>query len=302
MLMLLTIYHKFNLVGMRNDNWGIHMEFDLKHVKRDRELPAKREELLQNALADLTADINVLAIYLAGSLGRGDFDLYSDIDLHIVVMEGTKKDFILDKKNRAAKWGNVLFYEGISASPVIVTHYDNFIKVDSWYHTLEEIEPSIWLKGIKPLYDPSGILNPIIEEVSNKQLGLEEADIIYWKTKVLAFMHETYRSTMRNEIYYALSNLDRVRWLIADGWYMEMEKHLDSSYGVWSKIEGSRSQLTEEQLEMLASWDCNRDATKIFETMNNMYSELLRLNNSLCQKVNIDAENEKFKTILKMVL
>ena len=115
-------------------------------------------------------------------------------------------------------------------------------------------------------------------------------------------MHETYRSTMRNEMYYALSNLDRVRWLIADGWYMERDQHLDSSYGVWSKIEGSRSQLSEEQLEMLASWDCNRDANRIFETMNNMYSELLRLNNSLCQKVNLDAENEKFKTILKMVL
>lgn len=278
------------------------MEFEKKHVMRDRELPAKREQLLQNALTDLTADLNVVAIYLAGSLGRGDFDQYSDIDLHVVVKEGTKMVFIHDKKNRAAKWGNVLFYEGISASPVVVTHYDNFIKVDSWYHTLEEIEPSIWLKGIKPLYDPSGILNPIEEEISNISLEIEEDDITYWKTKVFAFVHETYRSVMRKELYYALSNLDRVRWLIACGWYMEMEQHLDSSYGVWSKIEGSRSQLSEKQLEMLASWDCTRDSKRIFETMNNMYPELLRLNNSLSRKVNLDAENEEFNSILKMVL
>lgn len=278
------------------------MELDSRHVKRDQGLHAKREQLLQNALADLAEDSKVLAIYLAGSLGRGDFDLYSDIDLHVVVKDGSKIDFIYDKKNRAAKWGNVLFYEGVSTSPVIVTHYDNFLKVDSWYHTVKEIEPSIWLKGIKPLYDPSGILNSTIKEVSNIRLELEEDDITYWKTKILAFVHETYRSTMRKEMYYALSNLDRVRWLIADGWYMEMEQHLDSSYGVWSKIEGSRSQLSEDQLAILASWDCNRNSKKILETLNHMYPELLRLNNSLCQKVDLEPENEEFKNILNMVL
>jgi hypothetical protein len=107
---------------------------------------------------------------------------------------------------------------------------------------------------------------------------------------------------MRNEWYYALANLDRVRWLIADGWYMEMNQHLDSTYGVWSKIEGSRSRLSEEQLSMLASWECARDSREIFTTMKKMYPEILSLNKSLCQKVNINNEEEQFKEILNMVL
>lgn len=278
------------------------MEVELKHENRDRNLSSNRVELLQNVLADLTADEKVLAIYLAGSLGRGDFDHFSDIDLHVIVETNSKKDFIQNKKARAAKWGNVLFYEGVPTSPVVVTHFDCFIKVDSWYETLEEIEPSIWLKGMKSLYDPSGILNPIIEEISKARFELEADDITYWKTKVLAYFHETYRAVMRKELYYALSNLDRVRWLIADGWYMDMEQHLDSSYGVWSKIEGSRSKLSEEQLALLASWDCNRDPERILEIMHRIYPELLRLNKLLCQKVNMADEEEKFKTILNMVL
>lgn len=278
-------------------------EFVSKHVERDRELPKVREALLENVLTDLTKDEHVLAIYLAGSLGRGDFDHYSDIDLHVIVKPDKKQDFIENKRRRAANWGNVLFYEGASGgTPVVVSHYDCFIKVDSWYKTLDEVVPSVWLKGIKPLYDPSQILAPVLEEVAKLTIDLEKDDVSFWKTKVLAFIHETYRASMRNELYYALSNLDRVRWLIADGWFMEMDKHLDSSYGVWSKVEGERSQLQEWQLSLLASWSCGRDAGEIMQSIESMYPELLRLNKALCDKVGMDHEEEKFKRIIHMVI
>jgi len=83
---------------------------------------------------------------------------------------------------------------------------------------------------------------------------------------------------------------------------MEMDKHLDSSYGVWSKVEGSRSLLHEWQLTLLVSWSCGRDPRDIAKTMECMYPELLRLNKSLCAKIGIDDEEEKFKQIIDMVL
>lgn len=277
--------------------------FVSKHLKRDLELPFYREGLLKNAITDLTKDQNVLAIYLGGSLGRGNFDNYSDIDLHVIVTPDSKKEFIKNKRKRASNWGDVLFYEESSAAaPVVVTHFDCFIKVDSWYKTLDEVIPSIWLKGLKPVYDPSNILAPLLNEASKHTFKPEIEDISFWKNKIQAFLHETYRAVMRNEIYYAHANLDRVRWLIADGWYMEMDKHLDSSYGVWSKVEGKRSQLHEWQLSLLADWSCNREQSEIVKTMANMYPELLRLNKALCRKINIDDEEEKFKRIINMVL
>lgn len=105
---------------------------------------------------------------------------------------------------------------------------------------------------------------------------------------------------MRNEIYYALSNLDRVRWLIASGWYMEMEQHLDSPYGVWSKIEGKRSNLNDWQLSLLESWDCGRNTNQIMKTVVSMVSEILRLNTSLSKQVNIEEKEDQIRKILEM--
>ncbi|MGE6486980.1 nucleotidyltransferase domain-containing protein [Paenisporosarcina sp. NPDC076898] len=250
-----------------------------RHLKRDEELPLLRTRLLESALSDLTGNPNVLAIYLGGSLGKGNFDTYSDIDLHIIVTPETKKEFIKNKRKRSSTWGNVLYYEESSpTSPVVVTHFDCFIKVDSWYKTLDEVIPSIWLKGLKPLYDPSNILVLLLREANEQIYKVEVEDISFWKTKVFAFLHETYRAVMRNEMYYALSNIDRVRWLIADGWYMEVDKHLDSSYGVWSKVEGARSELQGWQLSLLESWSCSRESREIMKTMASMYPELFRLN------------------------
>lgn len=279
------------------------MGFVSKHIERDKLLPVYRQELLDRVLADLSKDQSVLAIYLGGSLGRGDFDNYSDIDLHVIVTSESKNDFIKNKRSRSSKWGTVLFHEQASpTTPVVVTHYDCFIKVDSWYKTIDEVIPSIWLKGLKPLYDPSNLLKQLIVEISNQHFTVEKDDISFWKNKILAFLHETYRAFMRDEMYYALSNLDRVRWLIADGWYMEMDKHLDSSYGVWSKVEGNRSQLNDWQQSLLTSWSCGREPSGIARTMESMYPEILRLNKSLCQKIGIDDEEETFKRIINMVL
>jgi predicted nucleotidyltransferase len=76
------------------------MEFQSKYKERDLELPKHRDKLLDNALDDLTNDSDVLAIYLAGSLGKGNFDNYSDIDLHIIVIPEKKPDFIQSKRIR----------------------------------------------------------------------------------------------------------------------------------------------------------------------------------------------------------
>ncbi|MBT2759199.1 nucleotidyltransferase domain-containing protein [Mesobacillus foraminis] len=271
-------------------------------MERDQSLPKHRDILLEKALQDLTADPDVLAIYLAGSLARGNDDVYSDIDLHTVVNPEKIEGFIKDKSNRAKKWGKVLFEESQLYTPWIVTHYDCFVKVDSWYHSPGEVTPSIWLKGNKVLYDPHHILSNVMKESSHLVYSPSPEEVEAWKNKVLAFIHETYRAVMRDEMYYALSNMDRVRWLVVYGWYMEMEQHLDCPYGGWSKIEGKRSKLKAGQLTLLESWESSRNSHEIMETMARVAAEFLRLNQSLSRKVNIK-ENEKYiKKIIEMVI
>ncbi|CAH0267187.1 hypothetical protein SRABI96_03590 [Peribacillus sp. Bi96] len=127
-------------------------------------------------------------------------------------------------------------------------------------------------------------------------------EVEHWRGKLLAFIHETYRAVMREEIFYALSNLDRIRWLIVSGWYMEMEEHVDGPYGVWTKIEGKRSKLNEMQLFLLTGWDCGRNSNEIMKTMRGMFPEFLRLNKYLSTQVDIEAKEDHIKKIMDMAI
>lgn len=276
--------------------------FVSRHLERDAALPKHRENLLSNAIKDLTTDSDVLAIYLGGSLAKMNFDNYSDIDLHTIVKSGKRAEFIEKKRDRAEKWGIVLFHEDANPNgPVVVTHYDCFVKVDSWYHALEEITPSIWLKGLKVIYDPNNLISAIINESSSFNCKLRANEVEFWKEKILAFTHETYRAVMRKELHYAQSNLDRIRWLIVSGWYMTMNEHFDASYGSWSKVEGERSILNESQLSLLEKWKCGREGEEIMATVVCMIPEILSLNNSLSEKVGLETKEAHFKNILERV-
>lgn len=273
-----------------------------KHVNRDSTLPEARQRLLENAVEDLKQDSDVLAVYLAGSLAKENADDYSDIDLHTIVKTDKLASFIANKKARAKGWGRILFFEGNAATPVIVSHFDCFVKVDSWYHSAEELQPSLWLKGMKILHDPNGIMEQIQLRSDELDFNLTPQEVEFWRTKMLAFIHETYRAAMRGEAYYALANLDSVRWLLASGWYMEMERHLDSPYQVWSKMEGPRSRLNKEQLKMLADWGAGREMRSILEVLKSISTEFTRLNKTLSERVGIEDDNEMVNQALGLVL
>lgn len=265
------------------------MGFVSNHLVRDSSLPVYRQRILDNALTDLKSDTNVLAIYLGGSLAKKNFDNYSDIDLHTIVKTGKRTEFINNKRGRAENWGDVLFHENTNpSSPVVVTHYNCFVKVDSWYHAPEEIEPSIWLKGLQVLHDPTGIISSAINESADIEYQLSTFEVEFWREKILAFAHETYRAIMRNEPSHANFNVDRVRWLVVSGWYMEMENHFDAPYGSWSKVEGDRSILSKTQLVLLEKWASNQET---MDTIGLMIPEILRLNKTLSSRVGIE-ENE----------
>lgn len=278
------------------------MGFVSKYEERDLNLPIHRDKLLENALNDLTNDPNVLAIYQGGSLAKGNYDNYSDIDLHIIVAAEKKADFVRAKRERPKKWGKVLYYEGPEFTPVVVTHYECFVKVDTFYKEPNELEPSVWLHGLKALYDPHGLVENALEQSSKIEYKPTVEEVEVWRGKVFAFMHETYRAVMREEKYYALANLDKIRWFMATGWYMEMGKRVDSSYGIWSKLEGERSHLKKWQLSLLESWDCNRNSQNIMKTMSSMVSEIMKLNKQLCKRTGLEEREEWCEKIIEMVI
>ncbi|WP_274365314.1 nucleotidyltransferase domain-containing protein [Paenibacillus thermotolerans] len=279
------------------------MGYVTRHTARDAELPRRREELLTKALDDLTGDPDVLAIYLGGSLAKGNYDTYSDIDLHTIVDPGKRDSFIRQKRVRPKNWGKVLYFEDASAaSPVVVVHYDCFVKMDTWYQTPSELVSSIWMKGLKALYDPHGLVNDVLEKSAQIEYIPTAEDVEQWRGKVFAYVHETYRSVMRGELYYAISYLDKFRWMMARGWYMEKDRWADSAWGVWSKLEGERSGLTDWQKELLAAWDCSRSPEQIMKTTASIVPEFMRLHKSLCVNTGLDVRQEWCAKMFEMAL
>ncbi|MDN7240812.1 hypothetical protein QWY14_03375 [Planococcus sp. N028] len=79
-------------------------------AKRDFLLPRYRKSLQEVIEEHLLKDEKVLAVFYGGSIGSNSEDLFSDIDLRIVVDEKDLDEFIAAKRNLAERYGRVLFF------------------------------------------------------------------------------------------------------------------------------------------------------------------------------------------------
>lgn len=277
--------------------------FVTKHEVRDGTLWEELKKLRTVITHDLIRDDEVLAIFYGGSIARGNYDLYSDLDLRVVVTKEAYSDYLLNKKERAKAWGNISFFEDRGTDvPYSIAHYTNFLKVDTFYYTPEDLIPSVYFKEEAEIdYDPHELIKNIKKASQNLSYNLSYEELEIWRGKFLGYLHDTYRRVMRDETYYALQNIDWMRWSIVTGWYME-KGYLPNDPGSWSKYEGKRSKLEAWQQNLLESWDCNRDPLSIVNTYKLMIPEFKRLNHSLCKQLNIDDDIVTIEEITNAVL
>ncbi|MDR7072398.1 aminoglycoside 6-adenylyltransferase [Fictibacillus barbaricus] len=273
--------------------------FVSKYQKRDQALPKKLIRLQEAIHEDLTNDPQIIAYFYGGSLANNSTDCYSDIDLRIVINEDFYETYRKNKKERARKWGDVLFYEDYPNATHSVAHYKEFIKVDSFYYKPKDLYPSVYMKQAMIVFDRYGIVSDIMEksQAIHYVLSVEEFEI--WRGKYFAHMHEVYRRVMREELYYALSSLDKMRCSIAIGWDMEMDR-VPNALGDWSKYEGKRTPLKSSQLSLLESWDCTRNPHQIFHVLKSLNLEFKRVHKVLCEKLEINENTEWVDEIIQL--
>lgn len=275
--------------------------YESNHLERDAEIPMHRQEIKEAIEKDLAGDPFILAVFYGGSIGNDNSDHYSDIDLRIVIAEEAFEQYREEKQLRAARWGELLFFEETPYSNYSTAHYESFVKVDMFYYRLKDVLPSFWLRNIEVFYDSTEMLEDIVAK--SRQLTFEPSveDVDLWRTKFLASLHELYRRVMRSELYYALSCLDTMRFLMTVGWYMEAGIQ-PNALGDWAKIEGSRSSLKSWQLEELAKWDSNRQPENIMATVPELVSAFKVVHKSLCDRVGLDEDRAWIEKIIRQVL
>lgn len=272
-----------------------------KYQKRDLELPKYRQNIKKAIEEDLKNDESVLAVFYGGSIANQNTDLYSDIDLRIVVKEEVFEAYRVNKKQRAQNWGNVLFFEDFPWTNYTVAHYDKFIKVDTFYYKIKDIQPSVWLQNIKIVRDTNGILINILEKSMELSYRPNVQEIEIWRTKFFANVHEAYRRVMRTELYYALNCLDSLRLSMVTGWYMNAGIQ-PNAFGDWAKLEGGRSKLSDLQLRLLEQWHSGRNPNEIMKVINNMIPEFKKLHKSLCVTLGLEEKEEWIEEILNIAL
>jgi hypothetical protein len=76
-----------------------------------------------------------------------------------------------------------------------------------------------------------------------------------------------------------------------------------NSFGDWSKVEGQRSPLSEERLNMLIKWDVGkRDAENLFQIARSQVEEFIRVHRVLAERIGVPVEDEWTMEIIEMVL
>lgn len=270
------------------------------HYERDLNIPKYRQIIMDKIEQDLVNDPHVSAVFYGGSIGNDNTDLYSDIDLRIVVNSSKFEKYRSNKRKRAENWGNVLFFEDFPWLTYSIAHYDHFLKVDSFYYKEEDIKPSIWLQNIRIVYDQNGFMEGILKQSATITYHPSADEVEIWRTKFFSYVHEAYRRVQRREIYYALQCLDHIRLSMVTAWYMEKGIQ-PNAFGDWSKYEGERSELSSRQLSLLAEWHSSRDTNELMGVIRKVIPEFKLVHRNLCDLIDIEEDSKWIDHMFSMV-
>ena len=139
---------------------------------------SRQDALIAAATDWATRDERVRALLLKGSLGRGEGDERSDLDLVVVTRPGRLEELWAERERTAAgldRWLGGFDEVPWQAPNTFIGFYDGPLKVDFFY---KDGEPAAdpWLRdGFVALFDPEGLASGLGERVAAAS-GLPELD------------------------------------------------------------------------------------------------------------------------------
>ncbi|MDR3516788.1 MAG: hypothetical protein P4M00_13310 [Azospirillaceae bacterium] len=225
-----------------------------------------RRTLLATAEGRFALDPAVVAVFLGGSLAARSDDVWSDIDLRVVVRPEDHARFVAARREITKSWPGFLFNEWVPGAQHCVSHFRPFGKIDIFYLDQAHLTPSPWYTlPTQILHDPSGVVASVVERSTGQRFDVSEDDIDFSISKGLAATHETYRRALRGELAYAQMLLDELRQYViqADDWLFGRTPETL----VFAKFEQRGS---EEALVALAASYPRHDAEAILHSLNGL--------------------------------
>lgn len=211
------------------------------------QLNCSRNHLLKQLFSLAENMPEIQGIFLGGSLAVNQADAYSDIDFRVVINRTIDKTLIIERFLQQLP--SLLFIETQTTFYAVI-HFDSFIKLDLFVYYQEELLPSSWLASIAIYQDYNEQLARIKQQSRELHYCPSQEEVDFFLTKYYAFLHEYYRRWKRGEMSYSLSCQLTMKHCLISFWYME-KRLVPNSLGDWSKYEGARTKLSDNQIAQL---------------------------------------------------
>ncbi|QTM98864.1 nucleotidyltransferase domain-containing protein [Sediminibacillus dalangtanensis] len=164
-----------------------------------------QEEALEKITASLQTDPLVRAVFVKGSIGRGEHDENSDIDLYCLVEESDKQSFLERRLLHLQAYGSLLFYDDIFIiAPQIIAVYEDLLHVDLFTVTEETYIDKDYFR-VK--YDPERLMD---KYVARQHLTLSQEEFLDDVTDVAWFLLQYRKTALRGNDLWAAGVLHHV--------------------------------------------------------------------------------------------
>ena len=132
----------------------------------------KQQEIAVQVICEsLKKDPHVEAVFLKGSMGRGEHDEHSDIDMYCLVRQGEETGFLERRLEHLRAYREVIFTDDIFiVAPQLIAVFDNYLHIDLFAVTRESFPGH---DHFTVLHDPHDVMKEFIV-TQGLALSLEE--------------------------------------------------------------------------------------------------------------------------------
>lgn len=179
-----------------------------------QQLPA-HAAVLESALEAYRTEEGVVGIFLKGSLARGDYDQWSDIDFHLVVTEEVYPVLLASRPDRMRRLGRCLCEWSSTGEHQLLCLYDSGVTLEIDFHLPVRLtRPRAGMDGeMAILHDPTGALAAFKAECAALVIPTEvdPQRLLHLWNKVWAWLYIATGKAYRGELWEAQDFLNAIR-------------------------------------------------------------------------------------------
>lgn len=164
-----------------------------------------QEEAVRKIQESLMKDPLVQAIFLKGSMGRGEHDEYSDVDLYCLVREEDEKEFLSARMDHLKSYRDIDYYDEVFIiAPQLIVVYDNRLHLDLFTVTQRSFSEKDYFKVV---YDPDQILDTY---KGTQYLSISDKEFANHAFDVSWFLYRYEKAHARGTDLYAIIMIQHV--------------------------------------------------------------------------------------------